>query len=488
MTKRIFERLCQRALRLHENEGGFSFVEALVAGLVLTIGALAVAQATDFGLYATGHSRQKQAALALANEEMEDARALNYANVGLGDEGPLAHNTDPQNPDHWIDFSTQTYDGDGPATTLAPEPMVLGQPAPNLIHGPTLVNRAHTNFQVYDYVTWVDTDTAAGSQDAKRVTIVVTWKTLHGVQAKLQISSLFSVKTLVMPTPSPAPNLPPQVDCPQTSVSGLTANFTAVAQDPDGSIKQIDWDFGNGRTLTNGGAQQSQTYSATGTYRVTNRVYDDLGANTTNSALGCSVTVVAPPAPPSDTQAPQNPSVLVNGGATYTRYLQVTLNLSATDNVAVTQVRMSDNGSTFGSWVPYSTSVIYSIPSGDGVKNVSVQFRDAAGNVSTTVSDSIILDTGPPPAPTGLTVIRSSNKKEATLQWTSVIASDLAGYAIYRRLTTSNTFAQVSCSFQYGLPNKCLDKATDNKGTYVWYVVAVDRAANVSGPSNLVTR
>src|SRR5207244_3410890 len=41
---------------------------------------------------------------------------------------------------------------------------------------------------------------------------------------------------------------------------------------------------------------------------------------------------------------------------------------------------------------PYSANVAFTLSSGDGTKTVCVQYKDAAGNISTSFTDSIILD------------------------------------------------------------------------------------------------
>ncbi len=93
----------------------------------------------------------------------------------------------------------------------------------------------------------------------------------------------------------------------------------------------------------------------------------------------------------------------------------------------------------------------------------------------------------PPDAPTSLTAARATNGKTTTLTWNAVAASDLSGYAVYRRTGTSGTtFVQVTCSFIYGLPTKCDDTGETKSISYTFYVVAVDLAGNLSAPSNEV--
>jgi hypothetical protein len=95
---------------------------------------------------------------------------------------------------------------------------------------------------------------------------------------------------------------------------------------------------------------------------------------------------------------PPTGSVAINGGAAYAHSTAATLNLSAADaETGLDAMRISTDG-TFDSepWVPYAATANVTLPSGDGVKTVWVQFRNNAGLISATASDDITLDTVAP--------------------------------------------------------------------------------------------
>ena len=86
-------------------------------------------------------------------------------------------------------------------------------------------------------------------------------------------------------------------------------------------------------------------------------------------------------------------SISINSGAAHCSSTSVTLTLSTSDSESgVAQMRFSNNNSTWGSWTPYGTSNSWTLSSGSGTKTVYAQFKDYAGNVSSTALDTIILD------------------------------------------------------------------------------------------------
>jgi YD repeat-containing protein len=67
---------------------------------------------------------------------------------------------------------------------------------------------------------------------------------------------------------------------------------------------------------------------------------------------------------------------------------------SAPFGSGVTGVRFSPDNTTWASWQGYADDLNYVLPAGAGTKTVYAQFRDAAGNVSSSVSDTITVAFG----------------------------------------------------------------------------------------------
>jgi len=86
-----------------------------------------------------------------------------------------------------------------------------------------------------------------------------------------------------------SPNQPPVASfaAAASGVAGSPVGFDASgASDPDGTIAQYDWDFGDGTTLINGGPAPQHTYSGPGSYIVGLVVTDNEGASTTTIFTG----------------------------------------------------------------------------------------------------------------------------------------------------------------------------------------------------------
>lgn len=88
--------------------------------------------------------------------------------------------------------------------------------------------------------------------------------------------------------------------------------------------------------------------------------------------------------------------VTIDGGAGRTSRTSVALGLGATDpepSSGIAQMRFSNNAATWSAFEPFAPTKAWTLPGGDGTKTVYAQFRDHAGNVSGTASDTIVLDT-----------------------------------------------------------------------------------------------
>lgn len=109
-----------------------------------------------------------------------------------------------------------------------------------------------------------------------------------------------------------------------------------------------------------------------------------------------------------DTTAPSNPTVLINGGATYALDQVVNLTIGTEDSVTTGyQMKIWGDVDTLydndvkdaegaSNWITYKTTHQIKLSAGDGLKTIRVKIRDDVHNASSVATDSINLDTDLP--------------------------------------------------------------------------------------------
>jgi hypothetical protein len=150
-------------------------------------------------------------------------------------------------------------------------------------------------------------------------------------------------------------------------------------------------------------------------------------------------------------------------------------------------MQFSNDGTTWSPKVAFGTTASWGLLTGDGTKTVYARFYDSSGLFSALMTDTIVLDTTAPGAPTVLHITTSSisgQNKTLTLAWTAPTGvTDLGGYRLWRRIITSTGAFSLVCATS---STSCNDthKKTDS---YEYYVQAYDLAGNQSAQSNHVT-
>lgn len=92
---------------------------------------------------------------------------------------------------------------------------------------------------------------------------------------------------------------------------------------------------------------------------------------------------------------PPTCQITINDGAAYANDLVVTLILNSTDHYGVSDMRFSNNQTTWSAWQAYAPSRSWTLPEGSGAKTVWAQFRDLAGNVAQCHA-TVTVDLDPP--------------------------------------------------------------------------------------------
>jgi len=213
---------------------------------------------------------------------------------------------------------------------------------------------------------------------------------------------------------------------------------------------------------------QSTTYS----YAVS--AYDAAGNNSGKSSSAQGTTKFQDTTPPTVSIASPANNATVSS--------TVSLQATASDNVAVASVQFRIDGNLIGSPItasPY-TYAWNSVSVGNGSHSMTALAKDTSGNqtissaVTVTVSNTSSTDTTPPTIPTGVKVTGSTTST-ISLSWNpSTDNVGVAGYKVYRNGTQAGTTGSTSFT----------DTGLAASTTYAYTVSAYDAAGNNSSQSS----
>ena len=189
------------------------------------------------------------------------------------------------------------------------------------------------------------------------------------------------------------------------------------------------------------------------------------------------------PAQAKDKTPPQG-SISINNGASYTSSTSVTLYPRASDKgsgMKKGKMRFMNSGSSWSSPESYKSSKSWSLSSGEGTKTVYVRYADSEGNWSgsSSIYDTIILDTSSPSTPT-VTDDGSSVSSTASLhcKWSS--SDSVSGIAEYQyQITKGSSSGTVILSWTSGGTSTETTKSSlslENGQTYYFQVKAKNNA------------
>lgn len=203
--------------------------------------------------------------------------------------------------------------------------------------------------------------------------------------------------------------------------------------------------------------------------------------NAGNTSTGASVTTR--PAP--EYNAPTG-TITLAGGATWTNTRGVSATLSATDDTSVSSMCLSTT-TTCSTFVAYNTTGSATLASTAGSQTVYATFKDAYGNTSTAVTDTIIYDAT---APTNGTVTASPSAAQVALTWTGFAdaGSGVYSYKVVQGTTTAPTSCSTGTVVYTGSATNTTITGLTNGTTYGFRVCAVDNAGNTSTGASTTSR
>ncbi len=210
----------------------------------------------------------------------------------------------------------------------------------------------------------------------------------------------------------------------------LPVRFTDMSM---GTLGQ-SWNFGDG-TAASSGRSPAHTYTNLGRFTPTLTV------------IGLGTNLVARTNLLTDLQAPSG-QIVINDGATSTTNRNVTLTIAAADNSgSVPRMRLSNDGTTWADWEAFVTNKAWVLPEGVATRTVFAQFEDPFGNQSAVVSDSIFLDTTPPPLANFEMASTNYIEQNRTLSFKVVLDHPMSSRSVRVDYATRDGSAQAGSDF-----------------------------------------
>jgi type II secretory pathway pseudopilin PulG len=167
-----------------------TLVELMVAISIIAVIMTGLALSISVNYKAVALARNRQVAESVANQRLEEMRDIDYASLALSSQP--SHNTDATNPDYWVSTNGLTYDVTGTGNT---ETLIVNTATGPVQHIETPVTVGNTVVDVYQYVTWVDDSSIPGTQNLKRISVVVSY---HSVP-QIGLSKILRESVLLTP-------------------------------------------------------------------------------------------------------------------------------------------------------------------------------------------------------------------------------------------------------------------------------------------------
>ncbi len=175
-------------------------------------------------------------------------------------------------------------------------------------------------------------------------------------------------------------------------------------------------------------------------------------------------------------------SIVINSGASKTNSTNVSLGLTATDGsgTGVDKMRFKNYGGAWSAWVAFSPTKNWKLTSSNGTKKVWVQYKDKAGNNSSTPYDQIVLDTKAPVAKVVAPKVSTNISKTTKfkIRWSGTDPSPGTGVKTYD--VQSKVAGGSWTNWRMGTKAKSSTFKGVQGRTYYLRARATDRAGNTS--------
>src|SRR5215208_3643048 len=203
-------------------ESGFTTIEVLLAVMITSVGIISLVGTLDVLRRVTTFSEMKEAAAHVAEQKMEELRALDYGELALDGNVVPSSSGDENSPAYYLESGGTKYrwdqKEDAPAGHIA-EPLVIDATNGEVESTAEAWDDGRIHGQIYRYVTCAtsasgtaaDCDTGSDTSAYKRVIVAVTVENAMGPQKPIMASTLVSDPNLA--NGGANPELDPNTSC-----------------------------------------------------------------------------------------------------------------------------------------------------------------------------------------------------------------------------------------------------------------------------------
>jgi type II secretory pathway pseudopilin PulG len=181
-------------------ESGFTSIELILAMMVAIVGVISLVGTLDVSRRVTTYSEMKEGASHVAEQAMEELRALEYGELALNGNVMPSSSSDPNNPAHYLQGGGTTYLWDqeaGAPLGHTAEPLVIDATDGQVPAIAESWSDGRVQGKIYRYVTCAsaaaeDCDQGPDTSSYKRVIVAVTVESALGPQKPILVSTLVS--------------------------------------------------------------------------------------------------------------------------------------------------------------------------------------------------------------------------------------------------------------------------------------------------------
>jgi type II secretory pathway pseudopilin PulG len=180
-------------------EGGFTTIELLIAVVIGGVGLIALVGTLDVSRRLTSYSEMKEAASHVAEQKIEEMRALDYGELALNGNPSPASSTGVNDPPYYLGTNaagakTYLWNQKSGATNAA-EPLFIDATAGKVAATAQPWSDGRIGGKIYRYVTCASTvatdcDQGPNTSATKRITVAVTVENKLGPQKPILVSTL----------------------------------------------------------------------------------------------------------------------------------------------------------------------------------------------------------------------------------------------------------------------------------------------------------